>query len=99
MSRYVMVDCVSQFRIRYVIEVPDDANCSSIEYAEDTVTCEKGKEFSQKHLGELIIDSREISLPDAISQFREEESHFADWSDDLIIKNAITEVGYDDTDI
>lgn len=94
MSKFVMVDAISQFRIRYVVEVPDDANCSAIEYAEDSVTMEDAREFTQKHLGEMIVDSREIELEDAISQFRNEEPAYSEWSDDLIIKNVITEVGY-----
>lgn len=94
MSKYVMVDAISQFRMRYVVEVPDDALCGPIEYAEDSVTCEDTQEFTQKYLGETIIDSREITLEEAIEQFRREEPEFSGWTDDTIVKNAITESGY-----
>jgi len=51
MSKFVLVDCIAQYRMRYIIEVPDDHNdkeypCSAIQYAEDTVTCEDMKELS-----------------------------------------------------
>ena len=51
MSKYVMVDTVSMFRMRYCVEVPDDVEeelyfndgtrtfpCTPEEYARDTVT-------------------------------------------------------------
>jgi len=50
-----LVETVTQFRNRYVIE------CKSAEHAEDTVVCDEAKEFSQKHLGENIIGTREIT--------------------------------------
>ena len=96
MSKYVMVDAISQFRMRYVVEVPDDAACSTVEYAEDTVTCEDAKEFSQLHLGETIVSSREITLEEAIKQFKTDEPIFSEWEDSVIINNAITTVDKDD---
>ena len=48
---WVLVDAVSMFRMRYMIETPDDHP----EYALDTVVCQEGKEFSQEHLGETIV--------------------------------------------
>lgn len=61
LKKFVLVEVVAQYRMRYVVEVPDDAKCSAKEYAEDTVTCENAKEFSQKYLGETILSSREFS--------------------------------------
>lgn len=104
MSKYVVVDAISQFRMRYVVEVPDGVEnpteegtypCTPIEYASDSVTCEDVKEFTQKHLGETIVDAREVTLDEAIALFRSEEPYFAEWSDATIIKNHITEIGYD----
>jgi hypothetical protein len=107
MSKYVMVDTVSQFRIRYVVEVPDDVGeemyrggmasfpITPEEYAMDSVTCEEVREFTQKHLGETIVSTREVTLEEAVAQFRKEESAFGDtWDDETIIKNQITEIGY-----
>ena len=90
MSKYVMVDAISQFRMRYVIEVSDDAACSAVEYAEDTVACEDAKEFSQLHLGETIVSSREVTLQEAIEQFKTDEPFFSEWEDSVIIENTIT---------
>jgi hypothetical protein len=105
MSKYMMVDAISQFRMRYVIEVPDDCEvediengkygCTAEEYAMDSVTCEQTREYTQKHLGETIVSTREVTLEEAIEQYRKEEPLFGQWEDDTIIRNHITEIGFD----
>jgi hypothetical protein len=98
-----MVDALSQFRMRYVVEVPDDCEnpteeglypCTPEEYAMDTVTCEDAKEFTQEHMGEMIIDAREVTLEQAIAQFRKEQPMFDSWPDETVIKNHITPIGH-----
>ena len=107
MSKYVLVNTVSQFRMRYVVEVPDDVGeeiyfkdgtrsfpCTPIEYASDSVVCEDVREFSQEHIGETIFDAREITLQEAIDQYKEDNNYLSHWTDEQIIKSAITEVGF-----
>ena len=108
MSKYVMVDAVSQFRMRYVVEVPDDVGeelyfkdgtrsfpITPEEYAMDTVSCEDAKEFTQEHLGETIVSAREVALEEAIAQFHKDNGDaFVSWTDDVIIRNAITPIGH-----
>jgi len=96
MSKYVMVDTVSMFRMRYCVEVPDDLeNCTPEIYASDTVVCEDAKEFTQHHLDEVIVSTREVTLEEAIAQYRKDEPAFGSaWSDDVIIKNVITPIGH-----
>ena len=104
MSKYVMVDTVSMFRMRYVVEVPDDCEnpkeeglypCTPEEYAMDTVTCEDAKEFTQDHIGETIVSTREVTLEEALAQYRKDEPTLGlAWDDELIIKNAITPIGH-----
>ena len=53
-----IVETISQFRTRYVIE------CQEAEHAADTVTCEEADEFSQMHLGEILLSTREITYED-----------------------------------
>lgn len=94
MSKYVMVDAISMFRMRYVIEVPDDVECTPIEYAKDSVTCEDTREYSQEHLDEVISSCREVTLEEAIEQFRIDNDNYV-WDDATIIKNSFTEVDFD----
>lgn len=53
-----VVETISQFRNRYVIE------CQEADHAEDTVTMNEADEFSQMHLGETILTTREITYED-----------------------------------
>lgn len=100
MSKYVMVDTVSMFRMRYVVEVPEEVGlehypCTDEEYAKDTVTCGDAKEFTQEHLEEVIVSTREVTLEEAVAQYRRDEPTIgAAWDDEIIIKNAITPIGH-----
>jgi len=94
MAKYVMIECVSQFLQRYVIEVPEDSSVSSIEYAEDTVTMQEMKEFSQKYLGEVIIGSRELTYKEVIQLCDRDNDYAKNWDKKQKLYNFVTEVGY-----
>ena len=112
MSKYVMVDTVSQFRMRYVVEVPDGIGKEMIfkdgtrsypttpeAYASDTVVCGEAKEFTQYHIGESIVSTREVTLEEAIDQFRKDEPMIGEsWDDEVIMRNAITPIGWDENE-
>lgn len=80
MKKLVMVDCLSQFRMRYCVEVEDD-----IEHALDEVICEYSNiqfhEFSQEHLTPtpIIVSHREISKEEYLRMFDEDNSYLKDW--------------------
>ena len=98
MSKYVLVETLSQFRQRYVIEVPDDHNdkefpCTAVQWAEDTVTCEEMKEFSQKWLGETIIGSREVTRDEIIKVCDEDNDYLKSWTEEQKM-NLVTPIGY-----
>jgi hypothetical protein len=100
MKKYVMVEAISQFRQRYVIEVPDDHDkgdfpCSSIEWAEDTVTMEQMTEFSQKWLGETIIGSREVTKEEILRICDEDNEYCKSWTDDHKFDTFVTPIGYE----
>lgn len=67
-DKYAVVTVISQFRQRYVMPVSKlqeknttisltDHPEQIVPWAEDAVTCEETKEFSQKWLGEQIVDT------------------------------------------
>jgi hypothetical protein len=98
MSKYVLVDTLSQYRMRYVIEVPDDHNdkefpCSAIQWAEDTVVMEEMKEFSQKWLGETIIGSREVTRDEILKACDEDNNYLKSWTEEQKM-NLVTPIGY-----
>ena len=107
MSKYMMVDAISMFRMRYVVEVPDDVEeemyfkdgtrsfpCTPEEYAKDTVTCGDTREFSQEHLDEVISSVWEVTKEEAIKQFKKDNGYLCAWSDEHVVKNAFTEIGF-----
>jgi len=82
MKKLVMVDVLSSFRIRYVVEVEDD-----IEHALDEVVMREDdltfEEFSQKHLEPtVIIDHREISQEEYLKIFDEDNDYLKSWTND-----------------
>lgn len=90
-----MVECVSMFRMRYMVEAPDDHP----EYALDTVTMQEAKEFSQEHLDEVIVSHRVIdSTAEALVQCDLDNAYCSGWTDDQKISAFFTnmeEQGYD----
>lgn len=84
--QWVLVDCISQHRMRYMVQIPDGETL----WALDTVTCEDTKEFSQVFLGETIVSHREITEADAIKFFKEDNNYISSWTDDQIKESSFT---------
>ena len=84
--QWVLVDCISQYRMRYMVQVPD----GQAHWALDTVACEEAKEFSQEWLGETILSHREISEDDALALFKEDNKYASSWTNDQIKENGFT---------
>lgn len=105
MSKYVLVETISQYRMRYVIEVPDNHNdgefpCTAKQWAEDTVTMEEMKEFSQQWLGEVISSSRELTREQIIELVNEDNDYCngkygTPWSDEQKLDTFVTPIGYE----
>ena len=81
MKKLVLVDRISQYRIRYVVEVEDD-----IDDALDEVIMKDGninfEEFSQEHLGETTISHREISKEEYLSVFDKDNDYLSSWTEE-----------------
>lgn len=74
----VLVECISTFRMRYVIEVPTGKK----EWALDTVTMNEAEELSQEHLGEQIVSHRVISQEEYFRIFNEDNDYLKSWTDE-----------------
>ena len=86
MKKLVMVDCLSQFRIRYCVEVEDD-----IEHAFDEIVMRESdtdfNEFSQKHLQPLIfVSHKEISKDEYLRMFDEDNDYLKGWTEEQKLK-------------
>jgi len=86
--KLALVETVSVFRHRYVVEVPE----GKLSWAEDTVVSEEAEEFSQKHLEETIVSSREISVEEMQNLFVRDNDYLKDWTLEKIYERGITQI-------
>lgn len=86
---WVLVDTVSQFRMRYMVQVP----VGKKEWALDTVTMNEAKEFSQEHIGETIVSHRVVSEEEAIRICDEDNDYCKTWSEEKKIEVFFTKEG------
>jgi hypothetical protein len=87
MTKYVVVTVISSFRNRYAIPVDELQKLNTdvpidgleLQWAEDCVTCEDVKEFSQFHLGETIIDSNLLDETQILELFDKDNEYLKNW--------------------
>lgn len=72
-----LVETVSQFRIRYVVQAEKE------EYAADTVIMEEAEEFGQKWLGETIVSTKQLASEDLPTLFFEDHDYLVGRDIDL----------------
>lgn len=76
-KKLYLVETVSMFRMRYVIEANEES------HAHDEFIMEVGKdsfkEFSQHHIDEVIVSSRELSAIDYIELFDKDNDYCKSW--------------------
>ena len=77
-NKWVMVECVSMFRMRYMVEVPEEHP----DWALDTVTMQEAKEFSQEHLDEVIVSHRVMDTAEALVQCDLDNGYCSGWTDE-----------------
>lgn len=81
-TEMVLVECVSTFRMRYVVEVP----IGKKDWALDTVTMNEAEEFSQEHIGEQIVSHRVIDNEEYLRIFNEDNAYLSQWTEDQKFK-------------
>ena len=92
--QFVLVETISQFRDRYVVEVPTGTDAfgkPKADWALDIVTMEEAKEFSQEHLGETIISHRVLSYDEVIKLCDKDNHYCQDWPEEKKVETFVTE--------
>jgi bifunctional DNA-binding transcriptional regulator/antitoxin component of YhaV-PrlF toxin-antitoxin module len=87
-TEMVLVETVSMFRIRYMVEVPK----GKAEWALDTVTLNEAQEFSQVHLDETIVSHRVVSNEEALQLCDKDNEYAQSWPADKKIDIFFTTV-------
>jgi len=90
--QWVLVECVSMFRHRYMVQVPS----GKAEWALDTVTMEEAQEFSQQSLGETIVSHRVVTEEEAMSLCDRDNGYCRTWNDEKKKEAFFTEWKEDD---
>jgi hypothetical protein len=79
-SKLYVVDVVSTFRMRYVVEAKQE------DHAWDEVVVRESdtefKEFSQHHIGTHIFSSREVDTREYLELFDKDNSYLSKWTDE-----------------
>lgn len=88
-NKWVMVECVSMFRMRYMVEAPEEHP----EYALDTVTMQEAKEFSQEFVGESIMSHRVVTEEEALAICDVDNHYCSGWEQDQKVKVFFTKEG------
>lgn len=93
-KKWVLVEAVHTFRMRYMVEVPAEHP----EYALDTVTMDNAKEFSQEFIGQQIMSHRVISEEEALELCDVDNYYCANWDSQKKIETFFTEEGFERED-
>jgi protein subunit release factor A len=90
-KKLYVVDVVSTFRMRYVVEARSE------EHALDEVTMEEHdpefKEFSQEHIGTHIFASRELTKDQYLELFDKDNDYLKGWTEEQKL-NFINKIDY-----
>jgi len=92
-TQWVLVETVSTFRERYMVEVPvgvDRYGKDKADWALDTVTLSEAKEFSQEHLGETIVSHRVITKEDAFALCDKDNAYCLSWTEEMKMNSFFT---------
>jgi hypothetical protein len=88
-EKYVVVTTIGTFRQRYCIPMSELQSlnidtplntANAIEWAEDSVTAEDVKEFSQHWLGENIVDTFILDEERVLNLFDRDNDYLKDWT-------------------
>jgi hypothetical protein len=93
LTQWVLVETISTFRHRYMVEVPvgvDQYNKDKSEWALDTVSMNEATEFSQSHIGEQIISHRVVSKEEALALCDKDNDYSSSWDEETKMKNFFT---------
>lgn len=87
-TELVLVECIQQYRMRYVVEVP----VGKSDWALDTVTMEEAVEFSQLNLGETIVSHRVVSKDDVLKLCDIDNDYCSSWDTEKKFEAFVTQL-------
>lgn len=88
-----LVETVSMFRMRYVIDCKDETHATDTVITGDAGDGKIVNELSQMHIDENITSVRKISMPEYMEIFDKDNDYLQSWSKEQK-RNMITKVKY-----
>lgn len=88
-GKYVVVTAISSFKMKYVVpaeelqklnEAIELDEARAREWAEESVIMEEVKDFSQKHIGETVIETDILDEDTLLEMFDRENDYLSDWT-------------------
>ena len=76
-KKLYLVETESMFRMRYVIEAREEGHAAD-EFVME-IGKESFKEFSQHHMDEVIVSTRELSATDYVELFDADNDYLKSW--------------------
>lgn len=93
MKKYVLVETMASYRMRYVVELnADDPN----EWACDTVVMDEAGEIGKKFVGENISDYREVAPEELRYLAIQDCDAYKNWTAEDMIKVLVRREGNND---
>ena len=80
-KKLYLVETVSMFRMRYVVEAKDESHVLD-EVTMHTTGGEELREFSQKHLDEVIVSTRKLSNKSYLKLFDKDNDYLENWNEE-----------------
>ena len=90
MSKFVLVETIAQYRMRYVIEVQEGTESSCEELAKSVVEAESAQEFSQLYLGETFLSTKIIEKSAVLELCDKDNTYAKDWKEPKKIETFVT---------
>lgn len=88
-GKYVVVTAISSFKMKYVIPTEELQKLNEAteldqerarEWAEECVIMEEAKDFSQKHIGETVIETQILDEDTILEIFDRENDYLSEWT-------------------
>lgn len=98
MKKYI-VETISQHLVRYLIEAREEEHALDEVTVNSEIYCETFKEFSQKHLGDVILQAREVTDDEIVKLFDKENYYLAEsWTREQKINALSNKIKYDNSE-
>jgi len=85
-TEWVMVETISTFRLRYMVEVPEGKSDKAIQKVERG----EAKEFSQQHIGENTTSAWIFNKEQALEMCDTDNDYCSGWTEDKKIESFFT---------